>query len=507
MASAVISAEAVTRRYDRILALDGATISIGHGEIHALIGENGAGKSTIVRILAGIDSPDDGIVHGNTAEVAVVPQTPRLAPNLPVWQSLVIGREPRIGPFIDRRRAITTLEKIAERFAIDIDVRRPARYLNQTEQRLAALLGALVRDPTVVLLDEPTVGLAPVDRERIHSAVYALRAANKGILYISHDIREIVAIADRVTVLVAGRSTVTRKRPFSSEMLAADLFPTGDAIITDPSDGAIEVTGSETIPSPIAAESVSRPVIARCEELTIQDPRGGRTLGPLSLELSAGEIVAITGVRESGLDLLEGFLAGEIELSTGALQVAGRRLPARLDPADMRRRRVSFVPSDRIVRAAALEGTVTENAIVSDRSRIHPRGIRTRGGERSLTGRLLARFGIRESRHLPLGALSGGTIQKLILARELDTQPILCIIAEPSAGLDIRSIERLYTDLREIADAGAAVLLLSSHVDSILSITDSIVVLYNGTISGRYGAIEKAGITRAITGLAGKVSP
>lgn len=496
VSNTAISAEAITRRYDRILALEHASIAIEHGEVHALIGENGAGKSTVVRILAGIERPDAGVVLGDCSRVAVVPQTPRLAPSLPVWQNLVVGLEPRIGPILDRRRAVAFVEEVATQFSIDLDIHVPARRLNQTEQRLAALLGALVRDPEVVLLDEPTVGLAPIDRERIHTAVGALRDRGKGILYISHDIREVTEIADRVTVLVAGRTTVTRERPFSGDQLATDIFP-------------VEPVDLDAAPPSAAIRSVSKPRerIAAFEELMVQDPRGGRTLGPLSLALNAGEILAITGVRESGLDLLERFLTGEVELSAGALRVGGKRLSARLDPGELRRRRIAFVPSDRIVRAAALEGTVTENAIVADRTRIHPRGIRAREDERTLTGRLLSRFGIRESRHLPLGALSGGTIQKLILARELDTDPELCIIAEPSAGLDIRSIERLYRDLRTIADHGAAILLLSSHVDSVLPVADSIVALYDGKIGGRYAPGEKTEITRAITGLAGVEVP
>lgn len=490
MTGAVIAADSVHRYYDRIPALQGVSLEIYPGEIHGLIGENGAGKSTIVRILAGIEIPDSGTVRGEPDSVAVVPQNPQLAPSLPVWQSLITGREPRIGPLLDRRRAIAAVEAIAARFSIDVDIRRIAGRLNQTEQRLASLLSALLRDPSVVLLDEPTVGLAPIDRERILHTVRTLKHEGKGVLYVSHDLREITEIADRVTVLVAGSSAVTRKRPFATERLVADLFP-GEAEGAPAPGAPIVPTGTDAAALPIAS----------FEELTVRDPLGGRTLGPLSLDLAPGRIVAVVGVRESGLDLLESFLTGEIELSAGAVRVRGRRLPARLDPGDLRHRRVAIIPSDRIVRAAALDGTVTENAIIADRTRIHPRGIRARQGERSLTRRLLSRFGIREGHHLPLGSLSGGTIQKLILARELDTSPELCIIAEPSAGLDVRSIQRLYADLRELAIAGAAVLLLSSHVDSILPVADSIVALYDGRISGRYGTVAKTEITRAITGL------
>jgi len=486
MSAAVIAAESVCRRYDRIPALDGVSLSINSGEVHGLIGENGAGKSTIVRILAGIEAPDSGIVRGDTSRVAVVSQNPKLAPSIPVWQSLITGEEPRIGPLLDRRHAIAGVEEIAARFSIDVDVRRPAARLNQTEQRLAALLSALLGNPAVILLDEPTVGLAPVDRKRILQTVRALRDGGTGVLYVSHDLREMAEIADRVTVLVAGRSTVTRTRPFVTEQLVTDLFPDG----TD---------GIPSVAEP--AKTDDDAPIASFEELTVRDPLGGRALGPLSLELAAGRITAVVGVRESGLDLLESYLTGEFELSSGAVRVRGRRLSARLDPGDLRSRGVAIIPSDRILRAAALDGTVTENAIVADRTRIHPRGIRAREGERSLTGRLLERFGIREGHHLPLGALSGGTIQKLILARELDTSPELCIITEPSAGLDLRSIERLYADLRSLAAGGAAVLLLSSHVDSILPVADAIIALYDGRISGRYGATGKADITRAITGL------
>ncbi len=498
MGGIAIGAENITHRYDHITALADATLMIRHGEIHGLIGENGAGKSTIVRILAGIETPDSGTVSGDPSAVAIVPQTPRLAPSLPVWQNLLVGCEPHRGPFLNKREAIAAVEAVASRFAIDINLRLPAARLNQTEQRLAALLSALVRDPNVLLLDEPAVGLAPLDRDRIHRAVCALRENGRAVLYISHDIQEITALADRITVLCDGRTRVMRTAPFDSEQLAQDLFANASASVAP---------DTSATPSVRATQGDWGDVIASLEEMVVRDPRGGRKLGPLSVTLPAGKIFAITGVRESGLDLLESFFAGELEIAAGAMRLGGKRLPALLDPAELRARHVAFIPSDRMARAAALDGTVTENAIVAERTDVHRRGIRLRGEERLLTERHLGRFGINKGAHLPLGTLSGGTIQKLILARELGTNPRLCIVAEPSAGLDLRSIARLYEDLRNLAAGGAAVLLLSSHVDSVLPVADGVAVLFNGAIRGEFLPTQKPAITRTIAGLERETLP
>lgn len=502
----VLAAQHLRKQYGAVHALVDASIEVRRGEVHGLVGENGAGKTTLVRLLAGIEQSDARDAEDVRREFcpsidrvgtcAIVPQHPRMAASIPVLHNLIVGAEPRIGrnPFsrllIDTARARDRLEAIARRFDIELDLGKHAGSLNGTETRLAALLAALTHDPTLLILDEPTVGLAPTDQERVLATVRALRNEGMAILYISHDLAEVCAVADRVTVLARGITTGTFDPAPDPHELASLLFDHHRE--NDRFDHAV-------IPKPIAEAGVE-PAIA-FEEVSLYDRYSGRALGPVTFSVAPGTITAIAGVRESGLDLLEQYLSCEGELSSGAIRVAGHRIPARISPGALRKHRIAFVPSDRFERAAALEGSVEENATIADRLQIYPWGIRMPGEAKHVTKRLLDRFNIRTNRHVPLGSLSGGTIQKLILARELDTDPTVCIIAEPTAGLDLQSQAILLASLREIAGAGAAVLILSSSIDAVTSLAQDVVVLHDGSVADTCTADQSDRIARAFAGL------
>ena len=512
----VLAAEHLQKRYGQILALTDASARVHRGEILGLVGENGAGKSTFVRLVAGIEQPDNGTIstsfdRSRGGSCAVVPQYPRMAPTIPLLHNLIVGSEPRISRLpllrsvVDLRRAANQLDAIARRFDIELDLTKRAGSLNGTELRLAALLAALAHNPDMLILDEPTVGLAVTDQSRVLNTVRTVRDEGMAVLYISHDLGEVSRNADRVTVLIQGRTVETFDPAPDAQTLASLLFDhrregsdTATSVMTERSllftDGSADGSAGD------AAPDTGHGAIA-FEEVSLYDRHSGRSLGPLSFSVMPGGITAITGVRESGLDLLEQYLSCEGELSSGAIRVGGHRIAAELSPGTLRTQGIAFVPSDRFERAAALEGSVEENATVTGRSRIHPRGIRVPEEERRLTKRLLDRFDIRTHRHMPLGSLSGGTIQKLILARELETDPTICIISEPTAGLDLQSQQILLESLREIAAAGAGVIILSSSIDAVTSLAHQVVVLHDGVVQGVYAAHESEKIARAFAGL------
>lgn len=532
----MLTAEHLRKEYGQVQALLDATISLETGAIHGLVGENGAGKSTLVRLLAGMEEPDEGTLLPSRDErrrwCAIVPQYPRMAPAISVLDNLVVGSEPRLGTapilnlILDRSGARRRIAAVAERFDIELDLEKPAGSLNGTEIRLAALLAAMSHGPRILILDEPTVGLATTDQERVLSTVRALRDEGLAILYISHDLAEVSTVADSVTVLIQGRTVETYRPAPAPDTLASALFDHRRtdqrriATVYAPAAPAASAA-SETSADPAASPSPtarSRPAPATepapdaapvfsFEEVSLYDHFSGRTVGPLSFSVNAGSITAITGVREAGLDLLEQYLSGEGELSSGAIRVGGHRISARITPGLLRRAGVAFVPSDRFERAAALEGSVEENATVTDRLQVHPRGIRAPGEARELTRRLLDRFNIRTHRHMPLGSLSGGMIQKLILARELDTNPRVCIIAEPTAGLDLQSQSLLLESLREVAAAGAGVVILSSSIDAVTTLAQEVVVLHDGTVQGTFAADRSDRIARAFAGLTVEEDP
>lgn len=513
-ASSYLTVHAVARRYGAVQALHSASITVREGEIHGLVGENGAGKSTLVRIMAGIEAPDAGWLElgrspdGTAVRRAVVPQYPRMAADLTVWQNLLVGDEPRRGPFLAARAGRDRIEEIAERYDIALDLSKPAGRLGGTEIRLAALLAALVHAPDLLILDEPTVGLAATDQSAILATLRRYRDDRRAILYISHDLSEVCQIADRVTPLRQGRTGETLPGPVEPERLATLIFG-----VRQPPERAganAAAPGARYAPPSVSAdtrENDGEPVPANkagqieFQDATIRSHRSGRQVGPLTMTVSAGTIAAITGVRESGLDLLEQYFAGEADLDAGALRLDGRRLNSRVDPARLRQRGLAFVPSDRFDRAAALSGSVEENAILQERAEVHPGGFRTRRRAQGTTRRLLDTFGISVSRVQPLSALSGGTIQKLILARELDRRPRGCIIAEPTAGLDLQAQEDLLGLLRSLAETGSVVVILTSSIRAARSMADQIHVLHDGALAGTYHPHEKDAIARAFAGI------
>ncbi|MFP4151929.1 MAG: ATP-binding cassette domain-containing protein [Alkalispirochaeta sp.] len=503
----LLTATGLRKRYGSVDALAGADLVLHRGEIHGLVGENGAGKSTLMRIIGGIEYPDEGSVrfpetglHQGDEPVpsipgdptiatisAIVPQYPRMAGDVPVWQNVLIGAEPRMGPFLSRTRARRLIDETSRRYRIDLDTSKPASHLNGTELRLAALLAALLRKPQLLILDEPTVGLADGDRRAILRSLRDLRDGGIGVLFISHDLTEVSSIADRVTVIARGRTIAHYAAPMVPETLADVIFG--------------ERREHEHPPRTVSTKKSTGVSGVRFEDARIYDGRSDRSVGPLRMNAAGGRITAITGVRESGIDIIEGYLSGEARIIEGSVRIGESRLSSRIDPAQLRRSGLVYIPSDRFDVAAALDGSVEENAIVQMRSRAHPGGIKTQRHSSGITRALLGRFGVDASQTVPLGALSGGMIQKLILARELAHPTPGCVIAEPFSGLDLAGQDRLTEILRGIADLGSAVVVITSAVDSAVAVADEVFVLAGGVIDGPYEPTRVDEINRAFTGI------
>jgi ABC-type sugar transport system ATPase subunit len=520
----LLTAAHLRKTYGTVQALTDASIELYAGQIHGLVGENGAGKSTLMRILAEIEPADEGTLTdhndptGSVPVRAVVPQYPRMAAGIPVWQNVLLGDEPRRGLFtrrgpfnrwglfIDHRRGKEVLNHTVRRYGIDLNIDKRAGDLNGTEVRLAALIAALVRQPDILILDEPTVGLAETDREAILSSLESLRADGLAILYISHDLKEVCRIADRITVITNGRTAEALEGPVSSKYLAELMF--GQPEIGRPesdvqwSPGEHGRSDADAGPFPDAAfhpdSGTDRGL--RFVDTRIYDRMSDRSAGPFSCTAPAGSITAVTGIRESGLDLIERYLSGESRVIDGAVRVDGVRLPSHINPAELRKHGAVYIPSDRFDSAAALDGSVEENAILQVRNWVHPGGIRTSKNSQGVTKNLLGRFGVTASESVPLGALSGGTIQKLILARELEQPAPACIIAEPFAGLDLNSQKMLGDQLHRIAVGGTAVLVLSSSLESVVTVADRIFVLASGALTGPFLPHQTSEISRAFAG-------
>ncbi len=473
----------ITKYFGEIRALDSVSLELEPGSIHGLVGENGAGKTTLARVIAGLETPDSGVLSQMDG-VALVPQHPRPAPGLPLWENLIVGEEIRMGPFLSRKKSRRWLKQWASRLEIDINLDQETSGMNAGETRLAALLAALSRTPRILVLDEPSVGLDAHDRESVRKTIR--RAAREGtaVLLVSHDLNEIRDLADSVTVLRDARNVAEFRAPFVPEEIARAMFPELDR---EPSAAA---------PHPSAPRHRFQ-----IDELCGIAVGSGRKVGPVNLSVAAGEVVAVLGLREAGIELMERLFSGELWITGGSVSIDGTRLPSRISPKRLRNSGISYIPSDRIHRGATLDGSVEENLILHQRREFHRGGFIQSRNSAAFSDRLLSRFNVDTSRLNRLASLSGGNIQRVILSRELSLAPDVLIIAEPGAGLDIAGQAQLHGELSTLSTRGSSIIILTSDLREAITFGSRISVMYGGTVRGTFTPDQPGRITQAMAGI------
>ncbi len=485
-----------------VVANDHASLSVVGGTVHAVVGENGAGKSTLMHIIAGTVQPDAGqiVLQGEpvhfrspadalAAGVVISFQHPRLVPSLTVWENLVLGAEPRTPAGTISRRAAK--RRITDRSfgisGIDLDAR--VSQLSSGRIRLVSLIAAMLRLPSdkpgILILDEPTAACGPNETDEIMTAMRATAKAGHGVIYITHKIAEVTDVADTVTVMKAGACIASLRRPFTADEIARLMLESGTTFARAeerPLAAGRSSTRAVRV-SPVSADP-AQPMIApafTAHGITLRE--GGRTvLDNVSFDVRAGEILGLTGVRQSGIEAIEEVLGGVRRPSAGTITFNGRNLTG-LSPHALRGHGVGYVPTDRLLRGASMESSVAENLIVLERKQLQRAGVFLPTKVRGYGRRLTEEFKIDAALHLPLNRLSGGNIQKVILGRELAEHLRLLIICEPSWGLDIRSRELIVDRIRSAADAGAAVILISTDMDEVLDFADSVGAFYGGRLS------------------------
>ncbi|MGC7101998.1 sugar ABC transporter ATP-binding protein [Amycolatopsis lurida] len=482
----LVAMTGVSKSYGGVRAIRDADFTVHAGEVHALLGENGAGKSTLMKVLAGevgghhgeirIDGEPvrfAGPADAQRAGISMIPQELDLVPALSVAENIFLGREPRtrIGA-LDRRRMLATARDLLARTGVDLDPKRPVEHLRTGEQQLVTIAKALSLDARVLIMDEPTSALPPAEAEQLFRVIAGLRAGGAGIVYISHRMAEIGQVADRATVLRNGRVVAE----FDAREMTAEQA--SEAMVGRRVDLLFH-TGT--------GRTAGRDLLA-VDDLVLRPRRpvpGRREPAGISLRVAEGEIVGLAGLLGSGrTELLETLYGvGTPGRWTGSVRLHGTEIHPK-GPREALRRGIAFVPEDRRTSGLALEHSVLANTVLSVVDRIGRFGVVPPARERRAAMGTAERLGIKLSglRGLaaPAGSLSGGNQQKVVLGRNLLTEPVLLLLDDPTRGVDVGAKAEIYQLLAEIAARGVGVLLASSELAELMGVCDRVVVLREG---------------------------
>jgi simple sugar transport system ATP-binding protein len=479
-----LGARQLTRQFGSVVANDRIDFSVAPGTIHAVVGGNGAGKSTLMRILQGVDSPDSGSVilddepvrltgpaDAYARGIGMVHQEFMLAPPLTLLENLILAREPlaRSG-LIDWRTARVEAARLAKIAGVEIDWSRRVADAPVHVRQILEILRLLYRGVDVLILDEPTAVLAPLQIEELLGLLRKLKAEGRTIVFISHKLEEVMSVADAITVMRAGRVVAsTTPDKTSREALAQAVI--GDAAL-EPKVGA-------------RAHAVGAPLLS-ARGLAGLDSMGVQRLGPLDLEIFPGEILGVAGVAGNGQDELVECIAGLTAPAAGAIAFAGKDI-SRASTAHFRALGVGYLSADRAEEGLCLTASIRDNYVAGrERNPAFSRlGVLRLAAIGSLAEQAMRNLSVRYGRLAdPASSLSGGNQQRLAFARELGRDPKLLVASQPTRGVDIGGTAFIHAQIAALRDRGAAILLISESLDEILDLSDRIVVLYNGRLVG-----------------------
>ena len=489
----------IHKRFGSLVANNGVNFDLRRGQVHALLGENGAGKTTLMRILYGLYHADEGDILVDGQRVAIhspkdaialgigmVTQHFALVPPLTVAENVVLGYNP--GVRLNLKQASQRVAEAAERLGIEVAPLALVNDLSVGERQRVEILKALYRNATVLILDEPTAVLVPQEVDRLFESLRRLQAAGLSVVFISHKLVEVMSITDQVTVLRAGELVGTVKTADTSpaelarlmvgrETFAASRLDRSSAIgpISSESIGAARLDRSPKI-GPIAMPTL------RLENVAAQDNKGLAALKNITLDVHAGEIVGLAGVSGNGQSELAQVLEGVRQASAGRVLVDGQDL-THADPTGMMRAGVGRIPEDRH-ESVVPEMTVAQNMALEHLGEFVAKGTLDKRRMRQHAEHLIAAYQIKAKPDDRIRTLSGGNMQKVILARVLERNPKVIVVAQPTRGLDVGATEYVHGKLVEQRQRGAAILLISEDLDEILDLSDRIAVIYEGEIRG-----------------------
>ncbi len=461
----------VQKRFGGAVALQGTNLSIRAGEIHALLGENGAGKSTMLKILAGVHvndggtiklggkdfrtgSPQDSIEQG----IAVIYQEPSLFLDLTLAENVFIGRQPKKGRIIDWKFAQNEAKRLFKELGVDLDPKRQARGLSIADQQVVEIAKALSMNANIILMDEPTAALSATEVERLMTVMKSLKAANKAVIFVSHRLDEVFAISDFITVMRDGATV--------SENLVEK---------TDLQKVIKEMVGRELTEMFPKTENKIGSVVLEVNDLT--NPAYFRNI---SFNVKKGEIVALAGLVGAGRSEVARAIFGVDKYETGSVKINGKALPAGSPVAAMKEK-IALVPEDRRQQGLFMVAGVNRNISIESFTNLVDRGLINFKRERELTNTWKEKLSIKFSnQNDPVERLSGGNQQKTVLAKWLATDPDLLIVDEPTRGIDVATKAEVHRLINQAASEGKAVLMISSELPEVLGMADRIIVMREG---------------------------
>lgn len=481
----VVQMKAITKVYPNgVAANQGVDFNLRKGEIHALMGENGAGKSTLMKMLFGLEQPTSGeiIVNGEKLNltspsvsiskgIGMVHQHFMLVPSLSVAENMVLGMVPRKGLFIDQAKAIEITREYAEKYNLHVEPEAKVMDIPVGMKQKVEILKALVRGAKILILDEPTAVLTSQETAELFKELLHLKEQGYTIVFISHKLNEIMQITDRLTIMRNGRSMgvyntkdVT-KEEISRLMVGRDVVLTVQKEKAQPTDTVLRVRDVEYV-----------------------NEWNKKMLDKVSFDVRKGEILGIAGVEGNGQKELVDMLFGFNTPNAGSITVSGETVIG-LSQQKLRQLGVSLVPEDRMIYGIASSASIEEN-VISDRcadKRFNKGPLFNMKAIHAESDQLIADYTVLcKSRKQQVGMLSGGNIQKVVVAREFSNDPVLILADQPTRGIDVGATEFIRKKLVELSRSGIAVLLISADLNEVMELSDSLIVMHNGHISAYF---------------------
>jgi simple sugar transport system ATP-binding protein len=482
-----VELQGITKVFGSVVANDAVDMQVRHSEVHALVGENGAGKTTLMKILFGLYKPDAGriVLDGLPTEISspqvaiqhgigMVHQHFMLLPSLTVAENIVLGVEPtHFGLLLDLKRARALTVDISDRYGLKVDPDAIVRNLSVGLRQRVEILKTLARGVKILILDEPTAVLTPQETDELFTILRGLVAGGMTIVFISHKLREVIEVSHTISVMRLGRMVGT--------------VPTSQ---TSPPELARMMIGRDSLPTILREPAHPGEIMLSVVDVLADDDRGVPALRGLSLHVRAGEILGIAGVEGNGQSELVDVLTGLRRVVSGRIELIGRDITNQSTKA-RREAGMSAIPEDRLSNGVATSASIRDNLAMSRHYRppLASHGILWPSRMAAYARSLVLRSDIRtlgiDQRVL---SLSGGNMQKLVVARELALAPKLLIAAQPTRGVDIGAIEAIHRRLVGERDSGAAVLLISAELSEVMALADRIVVMYEGEVTGVFDA-------------------